>query len=264
MKKILIAAGLIILIAVAGWFVWRGYNRNQENNDISKDIFVDVNSVASSTDNVGSSIAATSGTAQSDALKTLALSIISKPIVFKTNLSESGKNFAREKIEAAIKMIKDNYDYDLPWLDLGAYRKLIGDYDGAIDAWNFLLKIRPHSYVASNNLGDLYGFILKNYPKAEENFLKSLEENPNNINGYVQLATIYEYWYKEKSGNVEPLFLAGIENNPTDVSLKIALAEYYERAGRKADAIKYFEEALKLNPSNVSVSEELAKLKAGL
>lgn len=194
-------------------------------------------------------------------LKALAEKIIASPIVIKAQLSDSLKKQATDKLNETISAIRENYDYPNAWYDLGAYRKLIGDYDGAIDAWSFIGLIRPNDYIIYNNLGDLYSFVLKDYAKGESNFLKAISNNPANINGYTQLATLYEYAYKEKSAQAESILLLGIKSNPKDVGLKITLAQYYERNNRIADALKYFEEAAKLDPANKLLQEEVDRLK---
>ena len=194
-------------------------------------------------------------------LKALAAKIIEGPIVVNAQLSDSVKKQATDKLNETISIIQQNYDYPNAWYDLGAYRKLIGDYDGAIDAWNFIGLIRPHDYIFYNNLGDLYAFILKDNEGGESNFLKAISNNPGNINGYIQLATLYEYAYKEKSAGAENILLLGIQANPKNAALKISLAQYYERNSRKADALKYFEEALKSDSQNNQLREEVNRLK---
>ena len=196
-------------------------------------------------------------------MKTLAMELIERPAIFRAQLSDAAKKQAADKINESMSMIQQNYDYPDAWYDLAAYRKLIGDYEGAIEAWNFIGLIRPKDYIYLNNLGNLYAFDLKDYKKGEISFLKAIGNNSENINGYLQLATLYEYAYKEKSAEAENILLLGIKFNSKDAALKIALAQYYERSGRKADALKYFEEALKLDPSNGPLQEGINKLKNG-
>ena len=59
----------------------------------------------------------------------------------------------------------------------------------------------------------------------------------------------------------EKIFLLGIKSNPGEVSLKILLGQYYERRGQLTDALRYYEEALKLNPNNQSLKQEISRLK---
>ena len=197
-------------------------------------------------------------------LKSLALKIISEPIIFKTSLPEDSKKLFTQKINEINDLVKQDYNYLNQWLDLGSYRKLMGDYTGAIDAWNFAAVIRPKDYVIFHNLGDLYGFYLKNYSKAEENFLKSIVLKPANEDAYIQLATIYQYSYKEKSGETEGILLKGISSNLGSATLRIALGNYYKTIGRNIDALKYFEDAFKLVPNNVSLQQDIELLKKSI
>jgi tetratricopeptide (TPR) repeat protein len=139
---------------------------------------------------------------------------------------------------------------------------VIGDYEGAVEAYEFVVQIRPKDYVAYANLGDLYGFYLKNYPKSEQSFLAVINNDPEAINVYNQLATIYEYGFKEKIQEAENILLLGMKSNPKIAAFKILLAQYYERQGRKADALKYFEEALKLDSVNQSLQQDVLRLKS--
>ena len=53
----------------------------------------------------------------------------------------------------------------------------------------------------------------------------------------------------------------GIKSIPGSATLKILLAQYYERRDRKADAIKYYEDALGLDPNNQSLQQDINRLK---
>ena len=205
------------------------------------------------------STAVTPKTAQEDAaLRARALEIINKPVVTKAAVSPESQKQAEEKIAAAKKLIQENYDYDLPWLELAAYRQVLGDFDGAIKALDFLGTIRPKGYVSFHNLGVIYGFYLKNYPKSEENFLKSIENNSTNFDAYSQLITVYEAYKPEKA---ESLLMSAIKQYPSNASFKIMLGQYYAKIGKKAEAIQYLEEALKLNPANTELKAEIEELK---
>ena len=178
----------------------------------------------------------------------------------KIQLSESSKNQAIGKIQDLVKLIEKKYDYIEARYDLGAYRKLIGDYDGAIEAYDFVIKILPKDEIAYVNLGDLYGFYLKDYGNAEKNFLAAISINPGSVNAYSQLAAIYEYGFNGKAQVAESLLLSGVKSNPSNAPLKILLAQYYERRDRKSDALEYFKEALILDPGNESLKEDIENL----
>lgn len=258
MKKSFIILLILLVGVLVGWYAVNNWYQNKKVNQSAVEN-QEATSSASSVDQ-NNSISVVKET--EDKTKILAYQIIDKLTVFGVQVSADEKRLYSEKIEEAINIIKSNYDYLNPWLDLGSYRKLAGDYDGAIEAWNFAGIIRPQNSISFHNLGDLYGFYLKNYPKAEENFLKSISNNPENIDAYIQLVTLYEYQYKEKINEIEPLLLKGIEANPSSSNLKITLGEFYKNRNRINEAIKYFEEALKLSPSNKALEREIADLKA--
>ena len=260
-KKILFLAVILLLIGGGLWYFKLIPGREIAENADQSDLLDQENSgelIVEPEIDMGVS-AEPAG--ENQELKALAEKIIGSPIVVSAQLSDGSKKQAIDKLNETISIIRQNYDYPNAWYDLGAYRKLIGDYDGAIDAWNFIGLIRPKDYILYNNLGDLYSFVLKDYVKGEANFLKAISNNPENVNGYTQLATLYEYAYKEKSAEAEIILLLGIKSNSKDVGLKITLAQYYERNNRKADALKYFEEAAKLDPANNSLQEEVSRLK---
>ncbi len=183
-----------------------------------------------------------------------ALQLVSRP------LPAGASELAIQKINESIDSIKSNYNYINPWLDLAAYRKISGDNQGAIAAWNFVIKIRPTDSVAYHNLGDMHAFTLKDYSKGEEYFLSSIARNPQNVDAYIQVASIYEYHLKFKLAQTEPLLLNGINANPDDINLKIALANYYRNVGNIGLARVYLEKALELSPGNTKIKEELDSL----
>lgn len=109
------------------------------------------------------------------------------------------------------------------WLQVGILRKFLKDYEGAILAWQYASVIRPESYIAFNNLADLYYYYLKDFPKAEAALLEGISKNPKNPNLIIFLATLYQ------------------------------------DQGDKINTRKYYEEALKLNPPNkATIEQELA------
>lgn len=160
-----------------------------------------------------------------EVLKAMAAEIISRPLMVNAPLSEISRKQAEEKIKEMADLIKVDYDSIYPWYDLGAYRRVIGDFEGAAEAWTFATLIRPKDFVSYHNLGDLYGFYVKDYPKSEKNYLKSIQLNPQNIQAYLDLAVIYGV-YKEKSDQAENILLQGLKANSGNIGLQNALDRY--------------------------------------
>jgi len=106
------------------------------------------------------------------------------------------------------------------WLQLGVDRKIGGDYQGAIDAWNYVAITGPASisYIAYGNLGDLYTNFDVNYPKAEASYKAAIAANPNVIDYYQELYMLYRY--KENNTSAAAAILAqGLKANPNNATL---------------------------------------------
>lgn len=108
----------------------------------------------------------------------------------KVNFSTANENI-KEKIVEISEKLKINMTNISLWIDLGSLRKVIGDYEGAKLAWEYVTVIAPQSGLAFRNLGDLYGYYLGNPQKAEENFLKAIQNEPNQIEYYFKIADFY-------------------------------------------------------------------------
>lgn len=257
MKTKISIAVLILIVLTGGWYLMRSRPQT-ENNQANNDSLLESNTASSSLSQSSTTTPNTAATPEDPALKAQAMKIIARPIVVKSALTEAAKKDIIEKIEGVKKEITQNYNQDTPWVMLGAYRKVLGDYDGAIEAWNFLTIIRPKGYLAFHNLGSLYGYELRNYPKSEQNFLKSIQNEPRNLDAYSQLVTVYETYNPTK---IEPFLLSSIKSRPNEPLLKILLGQYYAKAGNKVEALKYLEEALKLDPNNTALKAEINQLK---
>ena len=224
MKKFIIGLVILLVIVAGGWYALKMRSNAPQTIIIDKNmeslLLSDTASSTAPADKVSQPVV----TPQADAaLKVNAMEIIARPVVNKANLSATELAAITKNIENTNKEIRANYNLDLPWLALSAYRTLLKDYDGAIEALKFLTVIRPKGHVAFHNLGVIYGYELRDYPKSEENFLRSIKNDPTNIDAYSQLATIYKAYAPEK---IVPFLQSGIVVNPQNQQLKIMLEEF--------------------------------------
>lgn len=79
------------------------------------------------------------------------------------------------------------------WLKLGVYYKLAGDYEGAIEAWDYVAAGGQSSisYIGYANQGDLYMNFIKDYAKAETNYKAAISINPRIVEYYRNLFFLY-------------------------------------------------------------------------
>jgi len=138
---------------------------------------------------------------------------LDRPIAITANLSLKDAVEAKKVLNQTIKSLKQYPDVYEDWIQLGLYRKLIGDYEGAREAWEYAAKIRPTIGVAFHNLGNLYASELKDIEKAEQYYLKAIENEPVHIQWYV---AAYEYYrfLAHDNAKARAILRKGIEINP--------------------------------------------------
>ena len=247
---------VIIITSGAGWFIYNDINKgNSSEND------VDDNLIAASVDNIPQDIKDI--VIENNIIKiNLAVPNLSKQIIFYNNdLPEDAKILLREKITKLINNLKENNDLFSDWLSIGVNYKIAGDYESARDAWEYVSAIRPSSSVSFSNLGDLYHYYLKDFPKAEKNFLQAIENDKQKTDVYIPLHELYKYSYKQNTTLVTDVLFEGLKEEPRNINLLITLAAYFKEIEDIVNAKKYYtqarDEAQKLK--NTQLTELLNK-----
>lgn len=172
----------------------------------------------------------------------------------------------KEKIYSQIRTnaaaIKENPNFFAGWLEIGLLKKVIGDYSGARDAWEYASLIRPKNSISFANLGELYWHYLPDYPRAENNFRKSLQNNSTDADIYISLAELYHYSMPDKANEAPKVLLEGLNVNPGNDVLTRRLTYLYEQRGEYNLAIEWWGKVLIANPTDSSIAEKIEKLKA--
>ena len=146
------------------------------------------------------------------------------------------------------------------WIAVGVIKKSFNDYEGARDAWEYANILYPSNGLSFANLGNLYGFYLHDNEKAEASFKKAISNDAYQPGYYLGLADFYKNVYMAKKSETPKVLLEGM-NIIKDVNLVLYLASYYRDEGDKANALKYYQEVLKLSPGHPGISDEVARLK---
>lgn len=154
------------------------------------------------------------------------------------------------------------------WFSLGVTYHSANDYDGARGVWEFLLKVisAPQSAVVYDNLGKLYKFNLKDFPKSESYFKASIQADPNSLTPYLELHELYRYLYKTETTAAADILVSAAAKFPTSLDPLVLLAEYYRDRGDTAKARDAYMQALDRARANEdtghvqSIEEELANL----
>lgn len=169
---------------------------------------------------------------------------LNRPVVARITLSSSVEEDARKNIALLTAALRKTPDEYTAWVALGMYRKTLGDYEGAKEVWEYVIKRWPTDYIAYNNLGNLFRDELRDYPHAEAMYLKTVVLRPDFIQTYSNLYEMYRYLYKEKEAHASEALLLGLKKNPADMNLMLTLARYYAETQQKASAATYYKMAI--------------------
>ena len=142
---------------------------------------------------------------------------LNKEIKITADMNEDAKRIATAKIQDLSSQLKKDSDNLENWLVLGVYRKMIGDYEGAREDWEYASAIRPQNSTSFNNLGELYAYYLKDNAKAEKNYKKAIVNDPSAIYIYRNFFDFYRYIAKD-TAKARAILEQGIAANPTTSS----------------------------------------------
>lgn len=181
-KKIILIIFILLLAGGAGYYIY---------SDIVRHRVANTNNTPAPTPGIGEVNEITKEEIEKQ------MPNLDKEIVVRADLPANIKSETIMDIQDVIQKLKENYDDMQLWLQLGLLRKLLGDYDGAIEAWQFVNLIRPNNFVSFGNLGDIYTLYLKDSGKAEENYLKALENGPEQTYLYQKVYEFYRYAMKD-------------------------------------------------------------------
>lgn len=132
---------------------------------------------------------------------------------------------ATEKILEMQTRLKKNPADLAAWVDLGIYQKMAGDYDGVLISWIYASKLAPTNYIVFANLGDFYGYFMKDASKSESYYKQAISKGPKQAYLYTQLADVYRFIFKDmtKARAIVEKGLQEIPNDPSLLNFKSAL-----------------------------------------
>lgn len=184
-----------------------------------------------------------------------------RPLTFTAKMSATEKS-ALQKSYATVQteIKKDALSFN-DWVYLGNINLMAGNYKLAQEYWDYVSLVWPTNVSSFNNLGDLYMSYLKDYPKAEANFLQAIKNKPDDTNPYRNLFTLYsETSYKPSNTAAEDILKKAIAANPRAVDMQYMLAVYYKKLGRTQDAQAMFQAAI-TNATNQGQTALAAQIK---
>lgn len=189
-------------------------------------------------------------------------SIAADPVVTTTALTPEQIEKRLEQFRTARELVvAANFDTLQGVNEIAMYKEQLGDFEGARIAWEYANIIRPQNSLSFANLAALYHFDLKQYDKAEKNYLISIANDPDDIPTIRNFFELYFYAVKDFA-KAEAVLLKSIDANPNEADLYSLIGTFYKETGNREKAIEYYKKHLELNPNNENVKRELAKLEA--
>ena len=180
---------------------------------------------------------------------------LNRPVVFLDSFPEEARDSVTADISDLTLKLKEDPSSFENWLELALQRKLINDYIGARDVWEYLNVAFPTNSISFANLGNLYHLEFKDFTKSEESFMRAIANNPLSSHVYRGLHELYVYSYKQNTEAAADILKEGLEHMPGNTDILLLLASYYKNKNDAQNAKTYFElarvEAEKQNNVNL-------------
>lgn len=195
-QKIILAA--IIILLILGAYYRINKNKVEVASDSQNQATTTV-SAATTTNTVSANTTKVAGytveqVPVTPTKKTVPMPDLNRPVTFASNLVFTDE--VKAMVTAKIKGLQDQIRADktklLPWIDLGMYQKMAGDYEGARISWKYVSEAAPNDFLSRGNLGNLYAYYLKDNAMAETYYKDAISKDTKQIYLYIQLAEVYK------------------------------------------------------------------------
>lgn len=145
---------------------------------------------------------------------------LNRPVIFDSKLvfTDEVKQLITKKIIDLQTQIKADSSKLLPWIDLGMYQKMAGDYEGARVSWKYVSERAPTDFISRGNLGFLYAYHLKDNAMAEMYYKEAISKDPKQTYLYIQLAEVYRDVFQDKA-KASAIIDQGLKVLPGDLAL---------------------------------------------
>jgi tetratricopeptide (TPR) repeat protein len=133
-------------------------------------------------------------------------------------------------------------------------------FAGPESLWTYTLAHNPTSWLAHNNLGDVY--LETDRPsEAIAQFQAALDSNPASVEAHTNLGFAYELTGRPFDAIAE--YEQTLRYSPHYALAQVHLGHVLEKVGRISEAISHYEDALRAYPGDDATREALARLKNG-
>jgi len=240
-QKALGATVIILIIGFIGWYIVRDISHTNSTKDI--DTTIEDGSLESLIESGDAEIV---GIPVDVDLNTNSVSkpTLGRTITMPERFTPEAVTILQNNIATLTAQLKENPDSLQAWSDLANQYKIIDDFEGAREIWEYLILVTQNNTVIRISLGNLYHYQLRNFEKSEAVFKEALRVNDKTVEVYVGLHELYRYSYKTGSTLAVDILKEGITAVPENTDIRMLLASYYTKLDMKAEATAVYEEVL--------------------
>jgi len=144
---------------------------------------------------------------------------------------------------------------------MAALKQAVGDYEGARDIYLYVYQLDPNGYLVQGNLAALDTYELHNYAEAEKFYHLAITkaESGNLLSYYQGLIEVYKTGFNDNE-KAKAAIAEAIDRLPTSITMQITAAEFYKSIGDKKTAMKYYQNALAIDPTSEAAKVGLESL----
>ena len=169
---------------------------------------------------------------------------LDRAIILPSRFLGEAETIVLNNISTLVAQLKEDPNSFQAWSDLATQYKIIDDFEGSAEIWEFLSIATGDNIDTRINLGNLYHYHLRDFLKSEEVFKEVLDINSNSTEAYTGLHELYRYSYKTDTFLAVDILKEGIEVIPNNIDLRMLLASYYTELDMFDEAKVVYEEVL--------------------
>jgi tetratricopeptide (TPR) repeat protein len=205
MRKKIFGAVAVTIILIGIYFIF-----SDDNSSFNSSSVLDTNPSGSTETDVNNEI------------QKIKVPDLNKKVNFSPNTPSEAIKILNSRIEESRDLLFSDRTLLNEWLNLGINLKVAGDYQMAKDVWEYASFLNPENSVSFLNLGDLYGYYLKDLVNAEKNYRKAVDNDLMHSTPYLKFADFYLEVLSDKQKAVD-MVKEGLSVLPNDDSLQMKL-----------------------------------------
>lgn len=170
---------------------------------------------------------------------------LERQIAYPENFPQEARAPYEQNLATTKENINKNPNNIAAWLDLAIYYRMVGDYKGAVEVWEYLVAKNPNDAISLHNIAENYFHQEKDYPKAEEYYRRAIAANPALALNYSDLHEMYRYVYRQDTQAAVEIIqeaLAKVDVRSA-INLSVTLGRYYEEKGDMPNARTHYTQA---------------------